>query len=64
VSKLCDDGKPCPEPIPGRGRGDSRCEQNGLCQRLDMDNLPQLHVETGPGNAIRLWVDKKPDGTP
>lgn len=57
MSKLCNnDGRPCPEPRPGKGRADSACGQNGLCQRLNMDALPQLRVTFGQGNAIGLEV--------
>ena len=46
--KLCrGDGKPCPPAVTGKGPGASRCEQNGLCQRLDFDKLPKLKLENG-----------------
>lgn len=42
-----DDGKPCPPAIPGKGRGDSQCEQNGVCQRIDMGTLPRASLAFG-----------------
>ena len=35
ILKLCrQDGCPCPAPITGRSKGNSQCEQNGVCQRM------------------------------
>ena len=44
-----EDGKPCPTPLAGRGPGKSQCEQNGLCQRLNMDALPTLRADVQDG---------------
>jgi hypothetical protein len=38
------DGKPCPTPIGGMGRGKSLCEQSGMCQRTNMEALPTVHI--------------------
>ena len=55
--KLCnEDGKPCPPPIAGKGRGDSRCEQNGLCQRTSIENAPRLHVTVDDSGGLELSV--------
>ena len=59
MSKFCDlDCKPCPEPIAGRGRGDSKCEQNGLCQRQRIDMLPILRVDQKPDGSVDLKITK------
>ncbi len=43
--RLCThDGKPCPSAVEGRGPGRCQCEQNGICQRVDMDKLPRLDI--------------------
>ena len=45
---VCDhDNKPCPPPMARKGRGASRCEQNGVCQRVNINDLPIL------GGSIR-----------
>lgn len=60
MSKFCTQTcRPCPEPITGRGPGASRCEQNGLCQRVSMDDLPQLKVTVHAGGGIDLKIEKK-----
>lgn len=51
MSTTCNDGKPCPIPVEGRGPGDSRCEQNGLCQRLELKAAPVLRVDRNPANS-------------
>lgn len=59
MSKLCtNDFKPCPEPIPGRGGGESRCEQNGLCQRVRMDMLPIVRFDVKPDGSLDLKITK------
>jgi hypothetical protein len=64
MSTVCKDGKPCPEPKPNRGKGASACEQNGLCQRLDFDNVPRLKVELLPEGGINLKVQEPPMDKP
>ena len=57
ATKLCnEDSKPCPPPIAGKGRGDSRCEQNGLCQRTSVENAPHLHVTVDDSGGLELSV--------
>lgn len=48
--------RPCPDPIPGKGLGESRCEQNGVCQLVSMDALPKLRATAGDDGAINLQV--------
>lgn len=41
--KTCSyDGRPCPDPRPHRGGGISMCDQNGICQRVSLKDLPSL----------------------
>lgn len=59
MSKFCtNDCKPCPEPVQGRGKGESRCEQNGLCQRLRMDMLPTVRFDPRPDGSIDIKITK------
>lgn len=59
MSKLCtDDCKPCPDPIPGRGRGDSRCEQNGMCQRVRLDMAPTVRIAQKSDGSIDIKITK------
>jgi hypothetical protein len=59
VSKICDqDFKPCPNPVAGRGRGDSRCEQNGVCQRVRMDMLPIVRAHIQPDGSLSIKITK------
>lgn len=49
MTKICDhDKQPCPLPKEGRGRGDSSCEQNGVCQRVNFNDLPTLQFVVTP----------------
>mgnify|MGYP001578073307 CR=1 FL=1 len=70
---LCNhDKKPCPAPIEGKGRGLSRCEQNGVCQRVDFNNLPTLELklrsetpETKEDYAVlTAWIEVNPPSKP
>jgi hypothetical protein len=59
--RLCEsDGKPCPAPRDGKGRGNSRCEQNGLCQRININDLPRLNV--GPNLELSVTASDSPKG--
>jgi hypothetical protein len=59
MSKFCTETcRPCPAPIPGRGRGESRCEQNGCCQLVNMDDLPKVSIEPR-GDGIEINVERK-----
>lgn len=62
MSKFCTEVcKPCPEPIQGRGPGESRCEQTGVCQLVNFDALPTLSAMPIGGNGIRLKVIDRRD---
>jgi len=61
MSKFCTEAcRPCPPPIPGRGRGDSKCEQNGVCQLAQIEDAPQMKVTLLDNGTIDVKVERKP----
>src|SRR3990167_11221294 len=54
-----EDSKPCPPPLLGHGPGESQCEQNGICQRVDLAVAPRLEaVAWSPPKQARPMVTK------
>ena len=50
----------CPPPVAGRGPGESRCEQNGLCQYVPLSAPAAPKVSNGvPAvtyDPVPLWL--------
>ena len=65
TKRMCTyDGKECPPAIEGKGPGRCKCEQNGICQRVDMDKLPTITLGATTQNAAgKLGIEPvtKPD---
>ena len=60
-TKLCSyDGKPCPPKKGTSPRANSRCEENGVCQRIDLNDLPKLELSTKPPESAQPQVKDKP----
>lgn len=62
--KICHNDKlACPLPVANKGPGDSRCEQNGVCQRVDFNKLPTLELRLKPAAPdrrtwkVRRWPE-------
>ena len=66
MSKFCtEDCKPCPDPIHGRGKGDSRCEQNGMCRIERFGPFgPMVALQTFAGLAAQKRSSFRRKGAP